>query len=481
MPETADFPTWFRAGCYGGLACSLLAAAGIAAYAMARRRGTPRQLAGAMLGCLAAAACLLPAIIWSQTRLDLQGPALSVSEVLLWLSWVSVLGWMLPLGSSMGFLLFAVPFDARQARKARARPLETASTENQPHERDYEPLGKGVAWGRLIHLDGPYLHREVPLTRQVVSLGRERDNDILLDADLASRYHAELRWERGRGYLKDHGSMNGTSVNGQNVWGLVPLHDGDLLEIGGRRFRYQDRHQEAKKAEAAPTSEATQESAAETAPLPAMSLAAQSSQRASGWLLVSGGPGAGSRYELTQAVVTLGRAAACDLVIQDSSISRRHAQILRQEDGFFYAQDLGSQNGTALNGQRLTAPRRLAEGDTLTLGTIPLRFVSSPIPTEREQAQAEDSLLPPQLPAEPATAAAPASGEAASPARKSRVLSTPVRGREGPNPLRLPSRALQPEEVSGAASDVPSASEEAVVAEPQPPRHHPHRLIPHSS
>src|SRR5215469_14984949 len=111
MEITADFPTWFRAGCYGGLACSLLAAAGIAAYALARRRGTPRQLAGAMLGCLASAACILPAIIWSQTRLDLQGPALSVSEVLLWLSWVGVLGWMLPLGSSVGFLLFAAPFD----------------------------------------------------------------------------------------------------------------------------------------------------------------------------------------------------------------------------------------------------------------------------------------------------------------------------------------------------------------------------------
>lgn len=486
MLETADFPTWFRAGCYGGLACSLLAAAGIAAYALTRKRGTPRQLAGAMLGCLAAAACILPAIIWSQTRLDLQGPALSVSEVLLWLSWVSVLGWMLPLGSSMGFLLFAVPFDARQARKARARPLGTASMESQPPEHDYEPLGKGVAWGRLIHLDGPYLHREVPLTRQVVSLGRERDNDILLDADLASRYHAELRWERGRGYLKDHGSMNGTAVNGQNVWGVVPLKDGDLLEIGGRRFRYQELLPAAKKSETPATSKTIEESTAETAPLPAASLNAQPSQAASGWLLVTGGPSAGSRYELTEAVVTLGRAASCDLVIQDSSISRRHAQVIRQEDGFFYAQNLGSQNGTALNGQRLTAPQRLADGDTLTLGTIPLRFVSKLPTAEREQAQAEDSPLPPLLPAEQPAAGAlpitPAAGEAAPPVRKSRVLSTPVRGREGYYPLRLPTRPLQAgEETPGAPPDTSSGTEEAEVTDPQPPRHHPHRLIPHSS
>jgi pSer/pThr/pTyr-binding forkhead associated (FHA) protein len=474
MTETADFPTWFRAGCYGGLACSLLAAAGIAAYALARRRGTPRQLAGAMLGCLAAAACLLPAIIWSQTRLDLQGPALSVSEVLLWLSWVAVLGWMLPLGSSVGFLLFAVPFDARHALKARARPLRPPSAEGQPHERDYEPLGKGVAWGRLIHLDGPYLHREVLLTRQVVSLGRERDNDILLDADLASRYHADLRWERGRGYLKDHGSMNGTSVNGQNVWGVVPLHDGDVLEIGGQRFRYQDAQQEASKAGAAPGSAAADagEQMAETAPLP--TAAPRPQNLAAGWLIVSGGPGAGSRHELAQATCTIGRSAACDLVIGDSSLSRRHAQILRQEDGFFYAQDLGSQNGTALNGKRLTAPQRLAEGDTLTLGAIALRFVSSLPPTEREQPGDAAPLAEPPAAPEPDAAAAPSN------AGKPRIPSTPLRGREGPRPLRLPTRPLQ-DQPSDTPPEAPSEQAEAVIAKAAPPKHHPHRLLPHSS
>ncbi len=494
MLETADFPTWFRAGCYGGLACSLLAAAGIAAYALARRRGTPRQLAGAMLGCLSAAACILPAIIWSQTRLDLQGPALSVSEVLLWLSWVAVLGWMLPLGSSMGFLLFAVPFDARRALRARPRPPGSSPAEGQPHERDYEPLGQGVAWGRLIHLDGPYLHREVPLTRQVISLGRERDNDILLDADLASRYHAELRWERGRGYLKDHGSMNGTSVNGQNVWGVVPLHDGDVLEIGGRRFRYQDMNEQAKKsARLAQASRAADEHTADTAPLPGVNPALPTEGNASGWLIVTGGPGAGSRYELTQAACTIGRGTACDLIIQDSSISRRHAQVIRQEDGFFYAQDLGSQNGTALNGKRLTAPLRLADGDTLTLGTIPLRFVTrlpaaegtdagevKPQAAAAAEMAAEVVPAAAEAPAGAGLSAAPEPGKVAQSAvRKTRALSTPLRGREGPNPLRLPSRALPPEQAPEGTPEATSAPETA-IAEPQPPRHHPHRLIPHS-
>jgi pSer/pThr/pTyr-binding forkhead associated (FHA) protein len=381
----------------------LLAAAGIAAYAVARRRGTPRQLAGAMLGCLAAAACLLPAIIWGQTRLDLQGPALGVSEVLLWLSWVAVLGWMLPLGSSMGFLLFSTPVDSRQALKQRTPGRVGAAASGGPsgQSRRAEPLGEGVAWGRLTHTDGPYLGREVPLTRQMVTMGRERDNDILLESDLASRYHAELRWERGRGYLQDHGSMNGTAVNGQRAWGVVPLHNGDLLEIGGWHFRYQDQPAPSASPDAAPTVNE------ETAPLPGVR-AAQRPSVGAGWLVVVAGPEAGRCYALPLAACTIGRSAPCDLVIDEPSLSRRHAQLLWQEDGGWYALDLGSQNGTLLNGALLHAPARLSDGDMLTLGTLALRFSTTP----------------------------PARVDEAAPARRTRALAPG-------SPMRLPSRAAQ--------------------------------------
>ena len=458
MPVTSDFPTWFRAGCYGGLACSLLAAAGVAGYALTRRRGTPRQLAGAMLGCLAAAVSILPAIIWSQTRLDLQGPALSASEVLLWLAWVAVIGWMLPLGSSAGFLLYAAPFDARQAFKGLGRsawPSPVARVSSQ--ERQQEPLGKGIAWGRLVHLDGPYLHREIALTQQVVLLGRERDNDILLDADLASRYHAELRWERGRGYLMDAGSMNGTSVNGQKIWGLAPLHAGDVLEIGGHRFRYEDGQSQIKSPKGSPGSKHAniQTQMIETTPLPALVVPASRLPPLQGQLMVNGGPDAGSRYPLSGAVLTIGRSGECDVIIEDSSISRRHAQIVRQEDGF-YAQDLGSRNGSALNGQRLIAPRRLADGDTLTLGAIPLRYRSAVPPEERERP--ETAALPPAPPAE-GTPAWSAENPLPTRAPGSRAPTAPLRGRESYSPLRLPTRGLgQP----------PSVGQEAEQPAPTP-------------
>src|SRR5579885_52680 len=181
---TADFPTWFRTGCYGGLACSLIAVVGVAVYSLARRRGTPRQLAGTLFGCLAAAISILPAIIWSPTRLDLQAGALSVTEGLLWLAWVAVIGWMLPLGSSAGFLLLAAPFDARARQRQRQPAKYGEPTHLSSEDRQREPLGPGIAWGRLTHLDSSYANQQVMLSRQVILLGRERDNDILLETDL---------------------------------------------------------------------------------------------------------------------------------------------------------------------------------------------------------------------------------------------------------------------------------------------------------
>ncbi len=472
MLITADFPTWFRAGCYGGLGCSLLVAAGVATYALARRRGTPRQLAGAMLGCLAAAVCILPAIIWSETRLDLQGPALGVSEVLLWLAWVAVIGWMLPLGISAGFVLLAPPFDTRQLRQRQAsRALRRIAATESLAERQHEPLGPEVAWGRLIHQDAPYTNRQIALSRQVVLLGRERDNDILLETDLASRYHAELRLERGRAYLLDRGSMNGTSVNGQKIWGLMPLQDGDLLEVGGQRFRYEDLHSQAQKSARATSTRAGELGAGsdETARLPA--LIAQPATVAGGKLLLSGGAGAGQVFALDKAIITIGRGSDCDIAIADASISRQHAQIVRQEMGW-YLQDLGSRNGTAINGQRLGAPARLEDGDLLTVGNIPLRYLAdNPTPAATAAEEPVTETLP-------ATSAEPAAAERTSAsltqALPPKAPTVPLRGRERPRPLRLPTRALE------ADTDAPDDTQEAQDAAPAELSNQvfrPHRLV----
>ena len=71
-------------------------------------------------------------------------------------------------------------------------------------------------------------------------------------------------------------------------------------------------------------------------------------------------------------VVTIGRLPDCDVVVKDQGASRRHAQI-RAKDGVFTLTDLGSTNGTRLNGQTVQS-RQLEDGDRITIGATVLDF-----------------------------------------------------------------------------------------------------------
>jgi hypothetical protein len=73
----------------------------------------------------------------------------------------------------------------------------------------------------------------------------------------------------------------------------------------------------------------------------------------------------------TKASFTIGRDAACDLVLYDMTVSRTHAG-LRREAGAWLLSDAGSTNGTRLNGWRVTEPVPLRAGDRVTFGSMTL-------------------------------------------------------------------------------------------------------------
>ncbi|GAA5041852.1 hypothetical protein HNP84_002279 [Thermocatellispora tengchongensis] len=64
----------------------------------------------------------------------------------------------------------------------------------------------------------------------------------------------------------------------------------------------------------------------------------------------------------------VGRGSACDLVLADLTVSRVHAELRREEDGGWMLIDLGSLNGTRLNGWRLVGPARVRPGDEISFG-----------------------------------------------------------------------------------------------------------------
>lgn len=91
------------------------------------------------------------------------------------------------------------------------------------------------------------------------------------------------------------------------------------------------------------------------------------------FLYVEKGPGAGQLVPVRQGVLVIGRASVSDLRLQHPSISRRHAQLTRRGERFFF-KDLSSQNGTFVNKERLDGEVELKPGDAIGMGAALLKL-----------------------------------------------------------------------------------------------------------
>jgi predicted component of type VI protein secretion system len=149
-------------------------------------------------------------------------------------------------------------------------------------------------------------------------------------------------------------------------------------------------------------------------------------------LIVRTGPNPGVVIDLTKEVSMMGRDVTNDVVLGDAEVSRQHARITRTPAGYML-EDLGSTNGTFVNGERLAAPRVLNAGDLIGVGeNVTLTFDSTspegaatvmgaPVGKATAAPPARGAAAAAPRPAAPAPAAAPAAAApvAEAPAAKS--------------------------------------------------------------
>ncbi|HEY7020717.1 MAG TPA: FHA domain-containing protein [Ktedonobacterales bacterium] len=370
-----DFPTWVALGSYGGFACALLAAGSVSLLALRLRCGSRPQIARASLVSLIACALMLAPVWWLLRRFDVYGPTLGAQEVAFWLVWISLFGWVIPLLTTAFFFALASPEPPQAAPQTRVSGAPIAATPLDDPARQTYPYGPDRPWGRLTPVDDDAAPA-IDLALEVAVIGRDPEDDIILDDDLVSRRHAEARWRAGQAYLLDRGSLNGTRRNAQKVRGLVALEDGDILQFGVRCYRF---------ALLAPTGADALEETRKVA-------TSSASHPLNAPLALVGETGAliGRRWELSERTTRIGRDPAAAIIVQDSSVSRFHAQITRQASGYYLA-DLESSNGTQVNGEPVSEPHRIVAGDVLRFGEVVFRCEEVPI------ISAPASMLPPEL------------------------------------------------------------------------------------
>ena len=110
-----------------------------------------------------------------------------------------------------------------------------------------------------------------------------------------------------------------------------------------------------------------------TDPLTRPKVRAAAGARLRASVVIVEGPGAGQEYPLEKAVSVLGREKGADILLPDTAVSRRHAA-LDAEGTAFRLRDLGSTNGTLLNGEKIREGA-IRHGDRFQVGNTTLQFV----------------------------------------------------------------------------------------------------------
>jgi pSer/pThr/pTyr-binding forkhead associated (FHA) protein/predicted Ser/Thr protein kinase len=230
----------------------------------------------------------------------------------------------------------------------------------------------------------------------LIGRAAERPDGRLGDDPEISRRHAKAsRGADGELILEDLGSANGTFVNGERIDAPRTLHLGDVVRVGQTVLEVTDG--------SASVNEPTRLGAAAQTEMDAV---------AGEQLLITDGTSQGRRLTLGDEFV-IGRAVSGEGRLgDDPELSRRHARVARDADGRLTIEDLGSANGTFVNGVPVRDPQVLGVGDSVRVGrttlevTAPERPPPLPAPEPSPPPAAEPS-PPPAAPPSPPPAAEP--------------------------------------------------------------------------
>jgi putative drug exporter of the RND superfamily len=207
--------------------------------------------------------------------------------------------------------------------------------------------------GLMLRIEsGDSRDRRVEASGSDFVIGREPGSDLVLSDPTVSARHASISvLDAERGILTDLGSRNGTFVNGRQIYDPVLLS-------GGERVRLGDTVVSVIEGQESPAATAVAEIGA--------------------WLTIESGPQEGTIVKVTGSNFIVGRDERADLILKDSSVSRRHARLRVIGPGRATITDLESRNGILVGGVRIPDSVELRGGERVRIGDVELRFGEGP-------------------------------------------------------------------------------------------------------
>lgn len=225
--------------------------------------------------------------------------------------------------------------------------------------------------GQPLNVGGSVSHAELKVVREghpvktydvadkPVTIGRSSAADIQIAEMYISRKHARIVLDEGAFYFEDLGSHVGAMRGGVKVVGRVRMNDGDEFAIGDVRLIFS--HPSGVVTTGTSFSEAVDEPTVAFAVGSVMTLALKEQDDVV------------ATYEVNEAPLIIGRQADCDVRLESPMISRKHARI-HVERGKAILEDLGSNNGTYVKGERIVTAV-LDHCDEFRMGPFALQVV----------------------------------------------------------------------------------------------------------
>lgn len=207
-----------------------------------------------------------------------------------------------------------------------------------------------------------------------ITLGRDNKCEFKIPATTISRQHCRIYFQDQTYIIHDLRSTHGTSVNGKKLEGdeKKVLNNGDVIDLANVRITVSI---EVEQQEEVGIGEKTQALAAKAVEEILSGINLGQSHDEGPYLRVLNGIDEGTRFVFGNSNEWyMGRSKDCDFIINDPNISRRHAIIRKDWEGY-YVEDLGSKNGVLVNDKKVIKRRFLRHRDEIVIGPIKLLYV----------------------------------------------------------------------------------------------------------
>ena len=224
---------------------------------------------------------------------------------------------------------------------------------------------------------------EIPIIKSRIIIGREHNNDIVIDNLAVSRHHVKIFHDDGCYFIEDLNSGNGTFVNDKQVTKDI-LHNGDEILVGKHTlvFVNEEMLSSEEREEIAPSlaeetvilSPKTQQELISLRIGMHLAIEEKRSGLAGSIAVLSGGV-CQKRIELTKQITVGGKSHTADIKLRGVFVGAIAFMISKRPEGFFITHSQGKRM-TRVNSEVVEGQRELQDGDIITIGSTTMQFSS---------------------------------------------------------------------------------------------------------